>query len=113
MLSPRKRMARSVSSPSLLIQSTVISPHIAKRTTTCIRAIPSRTPVPPTKATVPTLPLLLEKAYLLSRVHPGNLSVRQAAHELLEKYMDILKLVPDYSFLDEQVSCVKLMDKLI
>ena len=65
---------------------------------------------PVSKATLPTLPLMLEKAYLLSRVHPQATSVRQAAHDLLEKYMDILQTIPYYKFLEEKAETASDME---
>ena len=95
-----KQMFRSISSPSLHLTTAKLNKGPAKSKQTTLAS----------KATLPTLPLILEKAYLLSRVHPQTITVRQAAHDLLEKYMDILQTIPYYRFLEENTDVVSQMD---
>lgn len=96
-----KQMFRSISSPSLHLTTAMIqSKGTAK----------SRHTTSASKATLPTLPLMLEKAYLLSRVHPNTITVRQAAHDLLDKYMDFLRTIPYYKFLEEKTDTASEMD---
>ena len=93
-------MFRSMSSPTLCgpippclapcSQTSSPRPHLYTT------AVPN---VSVSKATLPTLSVMLERAYLLSRDHPQNMSARQAAHDLLDKQMDVLQDLPYYDFL--------------
>ncbi len=100
MPSRSKQMFRSISSPNLHLTTMLHSKTKARQAKTTSAS----------KATLPTLPLMLEKAYLLSRVHPQSVTVRQAAHDLLEKYMDVLQTVPYYRFLEEKPDVASPMD---
>src|SRR5665811_2274691 len=95
----KNKMFRSVSSPNIYFTPAI--PTVKGQVK------PRKVSAPPvSKATLPTLPLMLEKAYLLSRIHPHAVSVRQAAHKLLDKHMDTLQNIPYYKFLEEKADDV-------